>query len=452
MLFSAGAFVLLFALAMASALFRFGLLLPSAIFLIFAIYFKKIRITIAIFFVLFGGTFAGLLAKSESEKNFTPENGCEMLRVASNPTGREFLAQNGKLRVILKSQEPVGYGDIINACSLKKLELDRKNKYFLLSRYQTAAEYFVGRIELVKPGKGFIREIYDFKKSVENKLNIYFTSNNSALANGLIFGGSGLFSKDFMQYLKNSGTSHIVAVSGYNISIIIVVLFLFFRTALSKYGAVTLTISTIVVFVVLTGLSASVIRAAIMGMSYLISRLIGRSTNALYNLVLACGLMIIFNPYTIFDASFQLSALATFGIIIFAEKIEHYFEKVKFPKIISETLSATLAAQFMTIPVLIGFGKISLIAPISNVLILPIVPFAMLFVFLTIIASLTSFYLGFLFASFTNVFLSYILFVIKFFGRSYFALSISQTAIVLLIWAILFLLLIKIFYVKRQKI
>jgi competence protein ComEC len=122
------------------------------------------------------------------------------------------------------------------------------------------------------------------------------------------------------------------------------------------------------------GAPASAIRAAIMGILYLTAQYFGRISSGERPVVFAATLMLFFNPLLLrYDVGFQLSFLAILGIVYF---YQFFFEKFKkFPKLIKESLASTLSAQIFTFPILIyNFGQISLISPLSNVLILPILP------------------------------------------------------------------------------
>jgi competence protein ComEC len=122
------------------------------------------------------------------------------------------------------------------------------------------------------------------------------------------------------------------------------------------------------------GAPSSAIRAAIMGILYLTAQYFGRLSSGERPVVFAATLMLFFNPLLLrYDIGFQLSFLAILGIVYF---YQFFFEKFKkLPKLIKESLASTLSAQIFTFPILIyNFGQISLISPLSNVLIFPILP------------------------------------------------------------------------------
>ena len=199
-----------------------------------------------------------------------------------------------------------------------------------------------------------------------------------ALLQGLLLGGSQSFSKDMQQNFRTTGITHIVAISGFNISLIIVLV----QNILEKiklgfkiqFSIILLFLS---LFVVLVGPTPSVLRAALMGIIMLLARLFGRSCSGIRALILASVTMLLYNPYYIFSVSFQLSFLATFGLLSFFDITDVL--SFKWAEIIKETAWATIVANLYTFPVLINtFGYFSPLSIIPNVIILPVIPMTML--------------------------------------------------------------------------
>ncbi len=193
----------------------------------------------------------------------------------------------------------------------------------------------------------------------------------AGLLNGILFGIRSNLPKDFYNALITTGTIHIIALSGQNISILTRVIseitLVFGRTI-----SILLTIFSIVSFVIFVGPSSTIIRAALMGAITLIAVYFGRQSWALLSLILTAGIMLIINPSWIGEISFQLSFLATCGIILFVRQeaakstslMKEIFQDLKI------NFKTTIAAQIFTIPAIwLHFHRISLIAPLSNVLI-----------------------------------------------------------------------------------
>ena len=186
-----------------------------------------------------------------------------------------------------------------------------------------------------------------------------------------------------------TGTTHIIAISGFNITIIAGIFAGLARRLFGQRRAVWVAIAGVVVYTVLVGASAAVLRAALMGILYLWGRHLGRATFAPVSLSVAAIGMTAWNPYTLWDVGFLLSFAATIGLVLYAEPLERGAERVlarvtsaeqaqRILGLISEALLMTLAAQISTIPLLLYyFGRLSLVTLLTNFLILPVQSYLM---------------------------------------------------------------------------
>ena len=267
------------------------------------------------------------------------------------------------------------------------------------------------------PLKSFLFKI---KNQFQEKINNFLPEPEAGFLAGLILGERQSLNKDLKANLQKSGTSHLIALSGYNITIIIgAVLSLFLFLGLHRSWAFCFSIIIVILFVLMTGASASIVRAAIMGILAMFGQRIGRLYHSRNALFLAALIMTILNPKIIrFDFAFQLSFMATLGLIYFGP----LFEKIIRADIKSflnwrGVLALTLSAQAAVLPLLISrFGYFSLVAPLTNILILIFIPTTMLFGFLTGISGFIFSALGQILAWFSYPFLKYEISVINFFG------------------------------------
>lgn len=183
---------------------------------------------------------------------------------------------------------------------------------------------------------------------------------HAGLLSGLLFGTKASLSKEFTQSLITTGTIHIVALSGMNITILGGLVARTLLPIVGKRIAGVLTLFLIVWFVFFVGPSSTIVRAAIMGSISLISVLLGREYIALLSWTLAVLIMLLVKFDWLFDISFQLSTMATLGIILFGRASKG--------NIIKDDLHLTLSAQVFTIPlIMFYFHRISLISPLSNI-------------------------------------------------------------------------------------
>lgn len=201
-------------------------------------------------------------------------------------------------------------------------------------------------------------------------LNSFLSEPQASLLNGILFGTKMSMPKSFYEALVTTGTLHVIALSGINITIIINLIAkitLFLGRKMSGF----FTIVFISLFVAFVGASPSIVRAAIMGIMSLLAVFFGRRDWGLLSLFLAGGIMLIIDLSLIKNISFQLSFLATFGIILANKKAERQKEKSLLRQIIywfKANLRLTLSAQLFTLPVILyNFQRISLIAPVANI-------------------------------------------------------------------------------------
>ncbi|MDO8512934.1 MAG: ComEC/Rec2 family competence protein [bacterium] len=239
----------------------------------------------------------------------------------------------------------------------------------------------------------------DLRELIENLCARLISEPYASLLNGILLGTKSGFGPDLYQAFKITGLMHIVAISGYNVTIIVNSFFVLAKP-LALRLRMGLTLGLIILFIILTGGSASVIRAGIMGGLVVAARLFGRKALALNSLILAGFLMVAERPYIlVHDIGFQLSVAATLGLVLFSPILKRVGERgvVKLlPETFREALFSTLAAQVMTAPIIFYYFKnLSLVSPIANLLILPIIPLAMSIGFMVILAGLLYFPIGY---------------------------------------------------------
>lgn len=311
-----------------------------------------------------------------------------------------------------------------------------------LSRFGIDAVAYFPKVQ-VEPGNSgnkFKFYILKFKQKFVEKINLALPEPQASFLGGLLLGARKAIPQDLLNQFNITGTSHIVAVSGYNITIIAQATAAFFAWfGLKKRLSFIISLLMIFVFVLMTGATASVIRAGIMGALLLVAFNIGRVYNVTNVLVLAAAAMLAINPQILaFDIGFQLSFAALLGIVYLIPIIEPYFLWV--PQMLRPYLLATLSAQIFTLPILlVNFGTLSLIAVPVNVLVLIAVPITMLFGFLTGLAGLLWIKLTLPFAGVTWLLLTYMLKVVELASSLPFAsLQIQLSWIWLIVFYLLF--------------
>ncbi len=242
------------------------------------------------------------------------------------------------------------------------------------------------KVEVLSQGNGnkIKSTLFYAKEKFLEKIGIVIPDPENMLMGGLILGEKSSFSKELRQSFVNTGTIHIVALSGYNVTIIAEWIMKLFSVFPINIG-IGAGILTIVLFVVMTGGSSTAIRAGIMATLAIIARATGRNYDVARALLLAGVIMILVNPFVLaFDVSFQLSFIATIAVIFLAPKIEKYFLWVPEKFGLRDIVSVTCAAYIFVMPfILYKMGNLSLVALPANILILPFIPLTMLLGFLT---------------------------------------------------------------------
>lgn len=227
-------------------------------------------------------------------------------------------------------------------------------------------------------------------------LRVAFPEPQFSLAGGLLLGNNFGFSEKLMDAFVRTGTAHIVAVSGWNVTMIsnfvlIALVFLGF----GRRKTLPALIIFIIFYALLTGGGSSIVRAGIMGALAGAAWHIGRSYSVKNALAAAAVVMVFVSPrILLFDASFALSFAATAGLMIFAKRFGFSKKEDSGPHIFiwaKETLAQTLSAMALTAPLILYlFGNFSFVAPLANLLILPAVPLATALSFLAACAGAVS--------------------------------------------------------------
>jgi len=234
-------------------------------------------------------------------------------------------------------------------------------------------------------GNKIISFLYSIKNIFIEKISAVVPEPNSSLLAGVIFGAKQSLGSGLLDDFRKIGLIHIVVLSGYNITIIAVGIFYLTSFLGKRKLAFVLSAVFIVLFAIMVGLGATVLRACLMTLIAILARFLGRPAEALRWLFIAGFLMLLWNPLILFyDPSFQLSFMATLGLILFSPFILSFISNHKFRKFIPvkfglrEIISSTLAVQFFVLPLLIRMsGFVSIISFVANPLILPLVPWSM---------------------------------------------------------------------------
>ncbi len=235
-----------------------------------------------------------------------------------------------------------------------------------------------------------LKMIYDFRQHARKTIRKLFPDPEASLLEGILIGIESGISPEVRETFNRTGTTHIIAISGFNVTILAAVFMAGFgRWFGARIGAVFAGIA-ILLYTILVGADATVVRAAIMAGLVIYALRIGRQTDGLASLSAAVFLMTIVNPNILWDVGFQLSFAATLGLVVYASPLHDGFVRISsrwFPQdrvkdysqAIAEVFLYTIAAQLTTLPLMMYyFRRLSLISIIANPLILPVQPLLMI--------------------------------------------------------------------------
>lgn len=366
----------------------------------------------------------------------------------------------GKVLVTASHYPAYKYGDLVEFSG--KLKVPRKFDSFNYQEYLAKDGIY---LIMYNPDTRFISSdkgnyiysaIFGFKERFKDKLKLLVPEPEISLLNGLLLGEKSGMGDEMKNYFSLTGTSHIVAVSGFNVTIIaVIILELCLAIGLHRNQAFWISVFAILAFIIMVGAPASAIRAGIMAGLVMAAIRAGRLNSISNAIVFAATLMIFFNPMILrFDVGFQLSFLAVMGLVWVYPVLEKCFEKI--PDIIKlkSMLLATISAQIMAIPVLIyNFDRLSIISPLANILILPFIPLAMVFGFLAGIISLIWIIPAKIIGYFTWMILAYQLATIEYLAKfSVSSVTMNFSVILFIVYYIIIILIIMYFRIKKVQL
>lgn len=318
----------------------------------------------------------------------------------------------GEISVLVSLSPEIKYGDVVETVG----EITPP-----ISRNQEPVSFFPKvKVTAEHHGSPLKEKLLTLKESFISQFKKFLPSDSAALLSGLTLGWRGDFTDEFKKEMSASGTTHLVALSGYNITILVLVVAGAFSYLLSRRLTFLLTTAVIFLFIIMVGAEASVLRAALMGFLVLLAKEAGRLRNIKNAVALTAAAMVFVNPPTLFDLGFQLSFLSLIGIVYLRPALVALFRVKEDSKSFlswRENALTTLSAQLAVAPILIQtFGNFSMTSIFANILILEFVPLTMLVGFLLGLFGWIFYYVGFVLSFAENILLKYELAVIKLFA------------------------------------
>jgi competence protein ComEC len=294
-------------------------------------------------------------------------------------TGAGQLPSRLRILATVYGIRPVDYGDQV--LLIGDLQAPPRFDQFDYPRYLAeqgiAAVMPSARLVRVTPNEGdrLHRLLFWLRHAVIDTVDRALPEPQAALVLGVVFGYRAALPPGLEQQMIASGLIHVVVVSGLNVALVAKLV----QQVLGQWrprAASVVAVAAMTAYALLAGASPAALRAAVMGGLVVLASMLKRDSHVVVSMALAAGLMLGLKPSLIHDVGFQLSFAATLGIVTAADSVAKRLGWM--PGVLREPLAATLAAQALTWPLLLAqVHQVSLIGPLANMLVVPLLPFLM---------------------------------------------------------------------------
>lgn len=411
------------------------------------VFFNKKTICILFLSILIFFTYYKLLEKNYNQAYLMQEQIEITGKIISRKTETEYynkyIVKSKKEKFILLTDktERLEYGDLvkIKAKYIKPNE-SRNYKGFNYRVYlKTQKIYGTLKAENINViGKKNCNYLFYISNKLQEKIiensNKILPKDVSSVFLGIILGEKEKMSEELKEEFRISSLYHVLAVSGMHVSFIIIgITFTLKSLKINKKISYGIVIILIIEFMFLTNFTFSVIRAGIMAIILIISKIFYRKADIWTTVSIAILITIIYNPYTILDIGFELSYAGTIGIIYFNKNITRYLEK-HINKKMASALAVPISAQILIMPItVLNFNTISVTFLFSNLLASPIVGVIMTFGILIILISLISVKLASFFSIIIKLFINTLILISKSFSKIPFSQIFIRTPSIIVI-------------------
>ncbi|NQV12377.1 ComEC/Rec2 family competence protein [Candidatus Uhrbacteria bacterium] len=299
----------------------------------------------------------------------------------------------GRVQVVAGGYPRLRVGDVVSVrCDLEPIA-DIYVEDFRYDRYLAKEKVYAicrgyGTPKILGFESGVRSTLFSFRDSFERVMQRNLVEPHASFLAGLLYGARSSLPDDVQEQFRKTGTMHIVAVSGYNVTLVADILMLILTaTFLKRQHAFWFVLIGIITFVIFVGGDPAVVRAGIMGGLVLIAKRVGRLQGTVTIFLIAAAVMTLFNPRVLLDdAGFQLSFAAAIGLVTLGPWIALKLTFIPVFLNARSILSETLAAILATMPIsILQFHQFSLIAPIANLLVVPLVSITMMVGFISML-------------------------------------------------------------------
>jgi len=385
---------------------------------ILAVFYKNKKAALVAFLFLFFAL--GLWRTNNSIKTALTKNNPEKIENVEAIVTREPDEKDTYKNIILKfdhdgqrikvlamvdKNSDIIYGDKVYVSCNLEIPQNRDSKFdYRMYLAKDGINYICKKAQIEKisdGGMGIYKNLLSIKNVLQKNIFEAMPVPESALASGMLFGGTAGLSDNVKNNFSKTGLTHIVAVSGFNVTIIAEYLLATgIFLGLWRKQALWAALVGIFLFVAMIGFPSSAVRAGVMGSMLIWAMKHGRIADSSNAILFSAAAMLLINPLLLrYDVGFQLSFLATLGIVKLSPLWERKWIKKHAALGITEMIMLTVSASIFVLPIIMyNFGTLSLISILANVAVLPFVPLSMLLIFLVSLVGILSPYLAMPFA------------------------------------------------------
>lgn len=354
------------------------------------------------------------------------------VRIISSPKiafGRQEIPisiRGQKVTLIVSQFDEYRYGDLLRISGiLKKKVLDNESVVYSISFPVVEKEQ--GDYGVLFHAAGFVRE------KVTDAFHQYLPPDEASLLLGIVLGVSSDMSKDIKLAFQSTGVTHVVAASGMNVTLLAGFLLPIFLRFFRRQHALLITILCLFFYALISGMSASIVRATLMASISFVGLMVGRQRTAFISFFLTGSGMILLSPSIVSDIGFQLSFAATAGMLVISPLIPS-FSKIPLLRLVEDDLRTTISAQITTLPIiLMYFHTVGIFSILVNTLVLWTIAPLMVVGSLASLLALVSTQLGGIIAFLCLPLLSYFIGTIRLFSSLSATLTITDLPVIVVI-------------------
>ncbi|OQX51542.1 hypothetical protein B5M47_00325 [candidate division CPR3 bacterium 4484_211] len=327
----------------------------------------------------------GTVSEPPEERGKTVKAILSSLGVGILPlTGDKAVCQTkGKVLAALRGKElSLNYGDRLRlqgALREPPILEEFSYKEYLETRGVYSLMEFPAEVEIISHDRGnpILALLYSLRNEFQKRLELFFPEPHASLLAGIVLGIKRNFSSSFYEAMRATGVLHIIVASGFNISLLIDKV----APIVAGKGRLKQTVVLAILvfaYTIIAGFQPPIVRAAITGAIAYLALVTGRRKHGLLMMILSASIMLFFNPFLYRNLSFQLSFGATSALILVFPYLQGKFPFL--PGEVGDALGTTLAVQLMLTPwIVYKFSSVSLVAPVVNMAVLPVIGQLMLY-------------------------------------------------------------------------